>query len=51
MTASHSATVIVPEMQPGEGGFKEQGCRCKTGCSMHLVYSQSMEGESKLLSA
>lgn len=30
MTASHSAAAIVPETQPGEGGFKEQGCCCKT---------------------
>lgn len=42
MAASHSA---LPERQPGEVGFKEQGCGCKTGCSVHLVLSQSMKGE------
>lgn len=39
--------LIVPEMLPEKGRFKEQGGCCKSGCSIHLADRQSMEGESK----
>lgn len=47
VAVSHSAAVVAPEMLPGKGGFKEKGGHCKSGCSIHLANSQSVEGESK----